>query len=307
MKKRYISFVILLALLSSYSTVFATDFADKSDLFEEVVELEDRLLVSLNTDEVVFTATVTPTGRMIAVMEDAGILKQFVFSVVSENIYEEINNSSLSAADLMTYCIEHESEACVNIYQIEEIVSASKTRGTGATYFTQQLNSIYGSPYSNKLLKTDTTTYPGYTMKVYAALTTSVHNFADYEFKKGMAALTIATFIADKAGVPYAKVLNQLLAAYGLFDAAKELFNTNGTVSAYLLTATQHRYVNVNGAGPYSEIIKLTEYLGLDYSNENVDASMQQTTVMYTPDNSVLFTDSTYNKLIKAAYENYTS
>lgn len=183
------------------------------------------------------------------------------------------------------------------------------TRSAATNKILSDLQSIYGGPaYETPVLKkTDSTSYPGYTFRVYETLTFSIVQLKQSNFDAFTAITDIALSIIDDTGISstVASIVAELCEMYDVTNVNGAYISEGKTIIVFRDTAVKDRFVTVNGGSvAYSNAFKKDFYVSfVDALNFTVSAPVFDKTT-YNPSSGV-FNDSTYYQLIRLAYNAY--
>ena len=122
--------------------------------------------------------------------EGSGISKAYDFTDVPLLTGDFDLRSSEFRWSIWEYCMEQKNDAPYDIYVAErfEAVPFNSNRD-----FLEIMESVYGKEYDNKVLKTDTTSYRGYTIVVKEMLDISVVRNDHYRYKGNQKILEFVT------------------------------------------------------------------------------------------------------------------
>lgn len=313
--KKAISLLLVSAVMLSMFSCLAYVESDSS---EKCVLIDGAALWADIVDGKVYVITAYDDGRThyaVADLADKGekIYEMWLPAANTLSIQENQYVDEQFWQDKLHFLLKDDSilkETKVIIQESPEYYfnGARSTNAKGA--LEAMLKSIYGSPVFDKLIKQDTTSYPGYTIQVKEMLDLDVRLSASYAYTVGMTAGTIIAAIIAKIPPEYAskglKAIGIALDALGIVNAAQTIFSKSGTLEHYDCTAIRTRYTAVNGnPGPFSRASKVDYLLGLDDKNVSNSTTMEYVDGHFTPDESY-YSNSQYRYLIDDAYWSYT-
>jgi hypothetical protein len=234
--------------------------------------------------------------------EGSGISKAYDFTDVPLLTGDFDLRSSEFRWSIWEYCMEQKNDAPYDIYVAErfEAVPFNSNRD-----FLEIMESVYGKEYDNKVLKTDTTSYRGYTIVVKEMLDISVVRNDHYRYKGNQKILEFVTSTIGQSSFMARNHAPEIAQAIKtMYNLPGDIFLTSGAVDFWNCTAVRHRYTEVNGKGPYSSTTKSDYLLGIDDYNDPVDVQVRVLEVQYTPNQSH-YQESSYSSLIRDAYQAY--
>lgn len=183
------------------------------------------------------------------------------------------------------------------------------TRSVATDKILSDLESMYGGPAYNTpvLIKTDSSTYPQYTFRVYETLTFGITQVKQSSFSATKTVADIALSLIDSTGIActVASVVAEICDMYDIANVNGAQIAEAKTIITFLDTAVKDRFVTVNGGNvAYSSAYKKDGYASfVDALNFTVSSPVYDYTI-YSP-SSTIFNDSTYYQLIRLAYNAY--
>ncbi len=188
-------------------------------------------------------------------------------------------------------------------------VTQSVERATTAENLTlNYLVSKNGSAYSNKLLKTDTTSYPGTTIQVRANLSLGAQEGSIIAIEATKTVADVVALVCKR--IPQlssaATVAQVVSTACAVIINAYGVYTQNGTLAPVYGSAVATRFCTVNyGSTTYSEARKQTVYAAM-YCKTTGGFDCRVHDTSYSPSEYCFGNSNAYLWLITTAYNNYS-
>ncbi|RHT74934.1 hypothetical protein DW741_01000 [Ruminococcaceae bacterium AM28-23LB] len=294
----------LLAMLMCLSSVPAFALPTDSDTNDAEVFVTDIAAFWGKTEgETIYIIAAYPDQSLLCSIGKLGSDSVDELRLNNVPLLAEPNYSSTAFwENVLSYCKSQLRSSDVNTATFSH--SSIQPRNTYGD-LQNAMYSIYGRPYTNKLLKTDYS-YP-VAIEVREMLTIDITYNNDYNYSKGQAVTSFASAcmsnIPGLSKLSHARVVSFILDASG---AIFEAFSESGSFHFYNCTAIRHRYTNIAGNGAYSNAIKADYLIGADNINASTTAKLAGVIdVVYTPNQSY-YQESGYTSLIRDGYYAYT-
>lgn len=243
----------------------------------------------------------------------SGIVQEYTFLQVPQLTTDADLNSPEVRNSILSYCLENlpshpENTMIANTQSISSYATTSDPNNTYSV-LEDKMRQLYGSSYSNRVLKTDTTTYPGNTIVVKGMLDTVISLNTTYGYQGKQ---KIASFLASLQG-PIGELLmkgnnsrQMITAICNMYNLPSDEFVSSGTLVFYDCSAYFNHYTSVNGkAGPYSQATRADYRLGLSDHGRSVAIQLVLLDTIYSPNQSY-YQDTSYSGLIRDGYWSYT-
>ena len=294
----------LLAMLMCLSSVPAFALPTDSDTDDAEVFVTDIAAFWGKTEgETIYIIAAHPDQSLLCSIGQRGSDSVDELRLNNVPLLAEPNYSSTAFwEDVLSYCKSQLSTSDVNTATFSH--NSIQSRNTYGD-LENEMYSIYGQPYTNKLLKTDYS-YP-VAVEVREMLKINITRNESFNYSKGQAVTSVASAcmsnIPGLSNLPHAQVVSFILdISGGIFEA----FSSSGTIEFWNCTAIRHRYTNIAGNGAYSNAIKADYLIGADNITASATAKLAGVIdVIYTPNQSY-YQESGYTSLIRDGYYAYT-
>ncbi len=218
----------------------------------------------------------------------------------------------MAEKDSYTYWENMKKVAIEQDEQFKVVVNAqvveNNSRATTAENLTlNYMKSREGNEYYNYLRKTDTTSYPGTTIKVYEKKTLGVQQSSTVAVQATAILSSVVALVCKVAKFNKTAVVSELLAdACDLILDVNGVFTSNGTIIPVYGSAVTKRYCTINsGNVVYSEASKQVIYDGV-YCSTTGGFECDDEATKYNPSEYCYGTSNGYLWLINTAYNNYS-
>lgn len=301
--KKIVSIILSICIIFSMSLVNASALSVNK---QNYIPLEDGAIWAEIEDDTVYVAMVSESGSVNISKADFNDKDNTVYHTEFSYQHIDSNYSDVFWHELVDYAnnsrIAWEEVEGINHYDLEY-------RSAATNQIVSDLQSIYGTPqYTTPVLKkTDSSTYPGYTFRVYETLTYTVRQQKTSSFNVRTLITDIATSLIQANGLACAavSVVGELCDMYNVVNTNGAYIAEAKTIITFRDTAVKDRYVTVNGGNvAYSEAYKKDTYASfVDGLNFTVSAPIFESTAYYP--SSTIYNDATFAQLIRLAYNAY--
>ena len=264
-------------------------------------EVEDGILyviVSCASGEVYIskTDTTVENAEIYEMKLENSATKKLVSQTKSLNYWKELK-----------YLAENNSQDFNKATNVNIINNTSRAT-TAENRMLDHMESEIGTEYYNYLRKTDTTSYPGTTIRVYEKLTLGAQQNSTVAFDAGAYVSSVAAAVLAKIpGCQIAAAVAEAISlACGTVVVVNAVFTRGGTLIPVYGSAVTKRYCTVNGGNVvYSEAHKQVVFAGTYYTQGGTFGAAVDHTV-FSPSEYCYGTSNGYLWLITKAYNDYT-